>query len=492
MADQSEHGLKPLRALGKLHSAISSGICWCRTNNTPGHLETFEAVRYAKGLFSNVAMSAAYSNPVSHKDLRLLIFQAVTQVIARHAALSIIFVDAHEPSKKPSYARLAQFDLQDCIIFKTRQLDRNSGSEEANEELDEVLERYHNTRFDERWGELPLWRLVILHEPGDQTQFTACFVWQHAIGDGHTGPSFHRSFQAELSTLSALPSTSEMDKLETLVRCPQIALPPSLESVHKLPLSPGYLLKMAWQDKFPNNSQALWLGGSITAPTRSRFRSFSLTSETTSALLSLCRAHLVTMTAVIHALIALAIFSNLPANKKQLKSSIAINLRPWISSDALKEDEMGNFVSMTYLDHNRPESLDSIPWPEAQRIKKLLDIEVKLGGKNASTGCLRWVGNMHKYFASKTGQPRDATFCLTNLGVFHPQETRDSHWATQNMVFSESFDAAREAMDVTMITGEDGCLTLGLIWGDGVVEENLMLAIFDKLKSLILATAAHS
>lgn len=436
-------------------------------------------------------MSAAYSNPVSNKDLRLLIFQAVTRVIARHAALSTIFLDAHEPSKKPSYARLAQYDLQDCIIFETRQLDHKLGSEQANEELDELLERYHNTRFDERWGELPLWRLVILHEPGDQTRFIACFVWQHAIGDGHTGPSFHRSFQAELSTLSALSCTPEMDKSETMVRCPQIALPPSLESVHKLPLSPGYLLKMAWQDNFPSNSQALWLGASITAPTRSRFRSFVLTAETTSGLLSVCRAHLVTMTAVIHALIAVAIFSNIPANKTQLKSSIAINLRPWISSDALKEDEMGNFVSTTYLDHKRPKSLDSNLWPEAQRIKKLLDIEVQLGGKNASTGCLRWVGNMHKYFASKTGQPRDATYCLTNLGVFHPRKG-DSHWATQDMVFSESFDAAREAMDVTMITGEDGRLTLGLIWGDGVVEEKLMLAIFDKLKSLILAAAEDS
>lgn len=491
MADQSEHALKPLRALGK-SLVLSFGICWCKADNVSGHLETFEAVRYARGLFSNVAMSAAYSNPVSRKDLRLLIFRAVARVIARHAALSTVFVDAHDPSKKPSYARLAKFDLQDCIVFETRQSNREPGSEEANEELDDLLERYHNTRFDERWGELPLWRLVILHKPGDETRFSACFVWQHAIGDGHTGPSFHRSFQAELSTLSALPSSSETQDLKTMVCCPQIALPPSLESIHKLPLSPRYLLKMAWQDKFPNNSKALWLGGSITAPTRSRFRSFTFTAETTRGLLSVCRAHLVTVTAVIHALISLAIFNNLPPNKSQLKSSIAINLRPWISLDALKQDEMGNFVSMTYLNHKRPESLGSISWPEAQRIKKLLDIEVKLGGKNASTGCLRWVGNMHNYFASKTGQPRDATYCLTNLGVFHPQQKGHSHWAIQDMVFSESFDAAREAMDVTMITGEDGCLTLGLIWGDGVVDEKLMLAIFKKLQSLILATAEHS
>ncbi|KAJ4418801.1 Alcohol acetyltransferase [Gnomoniopsis sp. IMI 355080] len=436
-------------------------------------------------------MSAVYSNPASTHELRPLILQAAARVIARHPALSITFMGANEGAKNPYYAQLSQIDLQDCIVFKTRKLEVKEESADADEERNELLELYHNTRFDERWGELPLWKLVILQEPSDQSRFVACFIWQHTIGDGHTGPSFHRTFQAELSVLSAKSDTQDT---ETIVRSPQTALPSSLESLHKLPLSPTYLLKMAWQDKFPNNSQAVWLGAPITAPTRSRFRSFVLSNEKTNKLLAVCRAHSVTMTAVIHALITLAIFSNLPQNKTRLKSSIAINLRRWISSDVLKEDEMGNYVSTTYLDSKRPESMEGIQWAEALRIKKIIDNEVQMGGKNASTGCLRWVGDMHKYFASKTGQPRDATFCLTNLGVFRPRnkDAASLPWYTERMFFSESFDAAREAMDVTLVTGEDGCLTLGLIWGDGVVEENLVSDIFDKLKNLILATARHS
>lgn len=398
---------------------------------------------------------------------------------------------ANEGSKNPYYAQLSQIDLQDCIVFETSRFDIKEKSADADKERNELLERYHNTRFDERWGELPLWKLVILQEPTNQSRFVACFIWQHTIGDGHTGPSFHRTFQAELSALSARTDTQV---IETIVRPPQRALPPSLESLHKLPLSPTYLLKMAWQEKFPNNSQAVWLGAPITTPTRSRFWSFALSNETTSKLLAVCRAHSVTLTAVIHALITLAIFSNLPRNKTRLKSSIAINLRRWISSDVLEADEMGNYVSTTYLDNKRPESMEGTHWAEALRIKKILDKEVQMGGKNASTGCLRWVGDMHKYFASKTGQPRDATFCLTNLGVFSPNKKDGASipWCTGNMLFSESFDAAREAMDVTMVTGEDGCLALGLIWGDGVVEEKVVLGIFDKLKTLILATAKQS
>lgn len=400
-------------------------------------------------------------------------------------------MDAKEGLKKPYYAQIPQIDLRECVVFETRARKGGKMSEDADEERDHLLERLHNTRFDERWGELPLWRLVILHDPKDESRFVACFVWQHTIGDGHAGASFHRSFQAELSALSF---EHEIKHTENVVHSPHTALPAKLESLHKLPLSPAYLLKMAWYDRFPSNSQALWLGAPITTPTRSRFRSFSLTAETTSNLLAACRARSVTMTAAVHGLIALAIFRNLPMDKTQLKSSIAVNLRRWLPSDALREDDIGNYVSATYLDHKRPAPTDGSSWAEAQRVKKFLDDEVKLRGKNASTGCLRWVGDMHKYFASKIGQPRDATFCLTNLGVFQPKDKGFDAcpWRTERMVFSEGFDAAREAMDVTMITGEDGRLTLGLIWGDGVVEERSMLDIFKMLKALVLATAGQS
>lgn len=438
-------------------------------------------------------MSATYSNPASNHALKPLILHAMVRVIAQYPALSTTFMNASEGSKKPYYARIPQIDPQECVVFETRRLDGDERSEAADEdkERDQLLERYHNTRFDERWGELPLWRLVVLHKPGDHSRFVACFVWQHGIGDGHTGPAFHRAFQAELSALS-LVSDDEYRDSAAVVKSPKTALPPSLESLHKLPLSPGYLLKMAWQEKFPSKGQALWLGAPITTPTRSRLKLFTLTSETTSNLLAICRAHSVTMTAAVHAMIAFAIFSSLPPEKTHLKSTIAVNLRRWLPSDALQEDEIGNYVSTSYLDHHRPGSMvGDGSWIEAQRIKKFLDDEVRLCGKNASVGCLKWVSNMHKYFASKTGQPREATFCLTNLGVFQPKDNRGGSWRTERMVFSESFDAAREAMDVTMITGEDGRLTLGLIWGDGVVQEELILKIFDALKISVIAAAGH-
>lgn len=450
-------------------------------------------MRYVRGLFTNVAVSAEYTqaSPVPDQELEHLIFHAVAGVIAQHPALSTIFLDADEGSK-PCYARLPQIDLRECVVFVTRKAAAEATSDRGDPERDSLLEEYHNVRFDERWGERPLWRLVILHDPGDRSRFVACFVYLHTIGDGNAGPTFHRALLAELSSISS--GRVPLEPLEPVVSCPDFqSIPGSLESLHRLPLSLCYLLKMAWEDKFPDNSNNLWLGGPVSTPTRSRFLSCTLAAETTSKLLAAGRRHSVTLTATCHALVALAIFANLPPEKTRLKSSIAVNLRRFLPSDVKEKDVMGNYVSAPTLGLKRPASLSSISWAEAQRIKRALDEETGREGKDASTACLRYVPDMHRYFESKFSKARDGTFCLTNLGTFARRGDDGSGdgaaWRTGRMVFSEGFDAAREALCISMITGEDSCLTVGLVWGQEVVEEQLVLNIFETLKDMLHRTA---
>lgn len=482
------YDLKRLRPLGKFSYACYRCGCEVRpTDSPPGRHETYEAVRYVRELFTNVAVSAEYiqADPVSDQELKPLIFHAVARVIAQHPALSTIFLDAQEGSK-PYYARLPQIDLRECVVFATRKTEAEVTKENRDPEWDNLLEEYHNVRFDDRWGELPLWRLVILHQLDDRSRFVACFVYLHTIGDGNAGPTFHRALLAELSSISG---KGPLEPLEPVVRSPDLPIPGSLESLHRLPLSPCYLLKMAWEDRFPSNSNKLWLGGPVSVPTRSRFLSCTLTAETTRKLLSVGRAHSVTLTAICHSLVALAIFANLPPDKTQLKSSIAFNLRRFLPSDVKERDVMGNYVSAPTLDLKRPASVSSITWAEAQRIKKALDEETGRNGKDASTACLRYVSNMHEYFESKFSKARDGTFCLTNLGTFKRRENDNGPWRTGRMIFSEGFDAAREAICISMITGEDNCLTVGLVWGQDVVEEQLMLNISETLRTMLHKTA---
>lgn len=488
----------------------------------------------------------------------------MSRVISQHPALSTVFLDAdaQRPHAKPRFAQLPQLDLRDCVTFVEQAPTLGTDEDAApaavrNPEWDQFVERYHNTRFDDRWGELPLWRLVISRRqqqksPGNSshgTEFVACFIYLHAICDGRSGPAFHRAFLAELQSISQQRGLADDKSVEEhhhdypqyIVRSPNAPPLPSIEALHRLPLSPTYLAKMAWQDTFPAKKKNVWLGGPISAQptTPSRFRSMTLSADVTRNLVAVSRSHSASLTATVHVLVGNAILANLPpkgttttTTTPRLKSGIAVSLRRFLPRDVVTDDSMGNWVYIAYYDgpcitqrSSSPPSTTSasprISWQDAQDVKKMLDNEIRREGKNTPLGCLQWAGNMHKFFEGRVKQPRDGSYLLSNLGEFKPRDDDDSNsnrrissddngarsraaaaepthdninnnngnWKTGRMVFSEGFDAAGEAIQVTMITGCDGCLTVGFVWNDTVVEESLVLGIFDTLEKLMIETA---
>lgn len=433
-----------------------------------------------------------YSNPNATQDLQPLIFQAVARILSQHPILSTVFLDAD--TAKPRYAQLPQVDLRECIVFVDRDARPKEADATRNPEWDQLLEEYHNTRFDDRWGERPLWRLVISRQPdNNKSEFIACFVYLHGLCDGNSGPAFHRALLAELQSLSR---EGLADTVDPIVRSPDTPPLPNIEALHRLPLSAPYLLKMAWQDTFPGKNKNVWLGGPVSAtPTRSRFRSMTLPADTTSKLVAVSRAHASSLTATVHALVGTALFANLPQETTLLKSGLAVNLRRFLSRDVVNEDSMGNWVYVAYDTMSRPNSTATVSWEDAQHVKKLLDDEIAREGKNIPMACLRYAGNMHKFLESRFKRPRDGSYLMSNLGVFQPRDSDDNDnkagpsWKTGRMIFSEGFDVSGEAIDITMITGCDGCLTVGFIWSDLVVEEKFLLDVFNTLEKLLVETA---
>lgn len=454
-----------------------------------GYLETYEAVRYQKGLFTNVATSAEYSNPANttRNLLQPLIFQAVARVVIKHPILSAVFLGAD--TAKPRYAQLPRIDLRECIVFVEQDPGFKGSDTTRNPGWDRLLEEYHNMRFDDRWGQLPLWRLVISYPPSSNTEFIACFVHLHGICDGNSGPAFHRAFLAELQTLS---QQGLSDTFDHIVRSPNAPPLPSIEALHRLPLSPDYLLKLAWQDTFPKKNKHVWLGApASTRPTRSRFLSITLPADTTRKLVAVSRSHGTSLTGTIHALVGTALFANLPKDATTaLKSGLAINLRRFLSQELVDQDSFGNWVYVAYDAMKRPSSTSKISWEYAQHVKKLLDDEVRRAGKNTPMGCLRYVGNMHKFFEKRCKGQREGSYLLSNLGAFKPRDNNDARpWKTGRMIFSEGFDASGEPIDVMMITGCDGCLTVGFVWSDSIVQENFILKVSGTLEKLMVDTA---
>ena len=236
------------------------------------------------------------------KQLQSLIHQAIKGVIALHPSLSVTVVDADKPS--PYFARLPSMNIAKTIRFVAR--DGVFDSDEGSQRLDQILEDEHNKDFLPITSETPLWRLNVIHEPGNASNFIASFVYHHAIADGTSGLAFHRCLllklrqEAERYNISLeqwqQPLEAPIDQI--VITSGTNKLIPSLEALHPLPLSISYLIKALWREYLSGRPSKLWTAAPITkGPWRSRFMSITFTQDTTSTLVKACRSHSTSMTA---------------------------------------------------------------------------------------------------------------------------------------------------------------------------------------------------
>jgi hypothetical protein len=77
------------------------------------------------------------------------------------------------------FARLPSINLKACVEFVERK--KSFGDDERDVELDKVLQEQQNCNFKDGLGTKPFWRLVILFAPGDRINFTATWIFHHAL-----------------------------------------------------------------------------------------------------------------------------------------------------------------------------------------------------------------------------------------------------------------------------------------------------------------------
>lgn len=194
-----------------------------QSNIWPGKLESISAACHHLSFFNNVAVSAHYRlSAETVSNLQQIMYHAVADVVRRHPILSAIPVN--EDTANPYFGRLSSIDLQRSIFFATRAesyqpILSKEGSWE-DEELDLILEIQHNINFKLDYGSQPFWRLIILQNSGTENKslsaqklvperkvplnesndFTACFVFHHALCDGISGLILHNALQDALET----------------------------------------------------------------------------------------------------------------------------------------------------------------------------------------------------------------------------------------------------------------------------------------------------
>lgn len=396
-----------------------------------------------------------------------LVFRAVANVIQKHPILSAIAVDEDTPN--PYFARLPAIDLFRAVSFVARV---GKAMADRDEELDDILQRQHNTKFKADYRSLPFWRLFILQTSEVWTEFTACFIFHHSLGDGASGLVFHKSFLAALNNLDV---TLASETPRSIVRSPNIPLLPSLESLHPLPVPET-------SNKTAATTLEEWTGQNIRLPCKTRFRHISIAATKSKAFLKACKENGTTVTSVLPALIASNLFELVPPSTEALSCVIPVSLRRWLPTD-VTTDAMGVWIDAFQVQFPRPTGKQAsvIDWQPTQICQNAIETYLSHRGNAINVARFKNILDMASIFTSKLGKARDSAFEVSNLGVFDAPKV-DGGWEVSKVVFSRSAFASGSAIAVSIVSGNDRAMILGFTWHEGVVEEKLIEQLVNELE----------
>ncbi|KAJ5952935.1 uncharacterized protein N7479_011348 [Penicillium vulpinum] len=449
------------------------------TLRSVGRLEQYSTSRHQIGFYLNVAVSATYFLPETFVlPVKDYVYQACEATIAEHPSLSAIVAD--DQTQDPYFVRLPEIDLDQVVSFQDRKpglLCTEADGEPAPDlDLQTLLATQHNLPFRTPNA---FWRLCILLDIEDERQFTAAFVYHHAIGDGTSGKAFHQTF------LRALGAIDSPDQTKSIIKSPRLPLLPSIEHVHSMSLSLPYLAKKIFQAKiYSRRPTGLWTGSKVLVPSQTRLRLLPFSKLLVSTVRDRCRKEGTTITALLQTIVARSIFAHIPPEFTRLACTGALSSRRWLP-DVITDESMGVWVQDYEETYSRAAvtlSDGSFPWTEARRSRKTIQSVLKMEGKNASTSLLQFVDDFQEELClSKVGKDREKSFEVSNVGVLDPQTNTDMP-SIKGMVFSQSASVMGNAIEVSAITGGDGCLVLAVSWQQGVVEADLVNEVVESIK----------
>lgn len=380
------------------------------------------------------------------------IYKAAAAVIQQHPVLSAI--PMNEDSTSPYFVRLPSIDLAKVVTFPTRQSPIISGERDI--ELDQILEAQHNKGFKDNFGKLPFWRLIIVTHPGIENQFIASFIFHHSLGDGTSGLVFHKDF------LFALQDTSSTLTGST-VYPPKTELLPNLELLHPLSVSatkPKQILTN------------LWSGEKVTMPTCSHFRSILLSHSTTKQFVQACKNNKTTVTATVPVIVATSLMNHISTHRQSLECTIPVSLRRWMPAP-VTDRSFGVWID-AFSQYYQRENILEFSWSEAQRSKETIDEYLQTGGDRINVAKFKNIKDMKQFFLSKVGKERGASFDVSNLGLMKVTESEEGQWEMGRVLFSRSAFVSGSAIAVGVVSGADGCLSLGFSWQEGIVHDMLV------------------
>lgn len=250
-----------------------------------------------------------------------------------------------------------------------------------------------------------------------------------------------------------------------------------------MPLSIPYLASVLFRVKVwsPAKDPGLWTGSEVRVPLETQMQHIVIPKSLARALKESCRRYNTTITAALQNIVTRSFFTHLPTTFLQIQCSGALSTRRLLPRSIITDDSIGVWVQDYHEGYSRDDlTTDSFPWDKATRSRQKIQDFLNLQGKNASPNLLKYVNDIHReLFLSKIGQQRKSSFEMSNVGAFASGLNDTGKPQVGRMLFSQSASVTGSAVEVSVVSGGDGCLVLAFSWQKGVVEVDLVEAVIE-------------
>lgn len=432
-----------------------------------------------------------------------LVEEALGRLILRLGGLRVGITK--ENTNQASFVGVRSINLKDFIEWKT-------STASSHTQYDAQVLEVTKDRLEQLWPDAanrPPWKLLVVQNdalaPG-KVVLDMVFATHHALSDGKSTMVFHTGLLRELNSSSAPPAELKSHIL-SFDRPPFLA-PPQQELI-QFNISWAFFLKTLWNEFGPSWLKPTppiepWRGKVITLEThRLNLRLMTIKPEVVTGVVTACRAHGATLTAIIHVLVLVSVAGRVPAEvAPAFSSETPIGLLPWakpppgagmdfqamlsvLNTSANRVWDAEMVADLRRRLHGADEGLEEdFIWPLAATWRAEMKTKIASLPNDDVCGLMDYVTDWQKRWQGKIGTQRDATWEVSNIGLIKGVSNEgQGAWAIQRSFFAQPAFLAGPAFGVN-VTGVEGAgVTLTLNWQDSVIDNAVFEGLVEDLSA---------
>ncbi|KUI65841.1 hypothetical protein VM1G_01520 [Cytospora mali] len=471
-----------------------------------GHIEHWSTSRHSLGFYRGLANSCQYAiarERLQGRQLQTVVEEALARLILCLGGLRVGVIK--ENTNEACFVQVPSMDLQDFIQWKTV-----TASTQAQYDA-QILEVIRD-RLEQLWPDTahrPPWKLLVIQNnspESDEVVLNMVFATHHVLADGKSTAVFHTQLLHELNGSSGPPPELK-NHILTFLQPPVLA--PAQEEVIQFKIGWLFFFKTLWGEfgpawLKPTPPAEPWRGKPITLePHKLNIRLMTIKPEVVSSLVSACRAHGATLTAILHALVLASLAERIPpevaptfAGETPISLLPLAKLPPGADMDLSKVLTVMNSGIKKVWDTETVAKLRAPPgeaddnleeeliWPLAAAWRAEMKAKVASLPNDDIAGLIAWVTDWQERWQGKIGQQRDATWAVSNIGSMKGVSSEGpGGWRIQRSFFSQPAAIAGSAFVINVTGVEGGEVTLAISWQETIVDAEIVDGVVEDLSA---------